>query len=364
MKKKSLSCFVCGRRFDTWMLIGGGYDDNIYAAVLRESLPVVTCEVCFRKCFYGDNEVEEVGIAVLPDVIRRTNRSIEIEKYLFNRKRSCTDQCFNPSEQLSSAEITCLLKEKRIFRAIDIDVELGTVQLLYSFAEIPNEGLYLFVADPPENRLSDDLLIEVFCLTSRLRCRHPVRDFFWLYDRLSREVYNVYKELPLISRNYTGSLSTVADIAYTNLQISNLEQFLRFVCVVNPYCQSPTLHSFFRSGFAIARALIEVEDEENAEFRSFGARVSQKSDQLRLISQSIKKISKITNSVHALTESIRNEMISTCDREKHFVGNRLFSTVSFQELNIESIEGFVNSQIACVQEEQKQWIHVNDFLHA
>ena len=74
-KASARGCSLCGDAISEWSLLGGGYNDDRWAAVLRVALPLIMCEVWFPgQCARMQRAKSRAGGSLRGQ--RRTSRSV------------------------------------------------------------------------------------------------------------------------------------------------------------------------------------------------------------------------------------------------------------------------------------------------
>jgi len=375
MQKAARSCYLCGSPFEQWALIGGGYEDNWFAALLREAFPIAICESCFRRSFYKVSGTESVGLAVLPCVEARSLRALEIEKFLLAAKRSHGSGSFEADHFLGGDEIAVLVADSVIYRAVFIDSRYGTVRVKYTFNPVVNEGLDVRLSRTQPEWLSGiafgfvpEMRVEMVSSVSDYVREREVKDFYWLRDKFML-IPGSDQTLPLLSTPLV--LGEDLEAPMSNY-LGNLRDFLCLACTTEPFRSSRALQAFFRPGFAVGRAVVDVQDEAMlmsrgafgppltlAPYQDIASKLNRVLDRL----VALKAASEASQQLHQelVGQFARNlETIPLAKQLRSLKRPPVATMTDFVPVDVLS---FVQDQIDVARANAEYWEELADFLH-
>lgn len=353
-------CYCCGCNISSWTLFGGGYEENWFAAILRETLPIVICETCFRVNFLKEPDpVVEVGIAVLPEVEKRSTRSLEVERYIISKRKEFA-RTNNPVslDKLTTQEISFYLAAQVLFRYYQIDA--NEILVLYSFTKIRDEGITIYLSKKQTSLLGvlgfvEDTQVEVCSNFSKVI--RKLQDFHWLEFHLR----NLDSSLPFL-------ISSPLILGYFNesffeTRVQTLVDFLKFVCLNEPWKSALPLRLFFRPAFDVAKAIVETEreiEQEDLTIKRVTRKLQNKKRSFRNASYEINpdfdKISRILTEYQTIEnnifkqfeifESVNPKFVFKQQQEDYSKWEdsitQLIHFSKHQQLNLQRIQDFLN----------------------
>ena len=370
-------CMLCGGEHTNWELIGGGYEENWFAALLREAFPVVICELCFRTSFYKYEIAESVGIAILPDVEMRSLRTLQIEKFLVDARRKYGSQAFSIDGHLSICEVDDLVKNRLLFRSIQISSDVHTLQVMFSFTPIPSDGILVSLSrfqTSIENifGFSLDTVMEISCASTKYKCTRTLDDFVWLRNQLNNRLQQTCESqlLPYLPQEqYIGRF----DERFLEIRVLAVENFLRLVCTTTCLNSSKALLTFLRSGFVIGRAVMGIEANESiSEFYHLETKANLQAlnvKKWKRIEDSMNDICNIICDIQMNINTLMGDIapgitateIVSMPLTTHFA---LTTTTTSSNRLEEELGRFVSFQIHHAELQSKMWTRASDFLRA
>lgn len=382
-------CFLCGGSIADWSLIGGGYQANWFAALLKDVFPLVMCEACFRVELDRQNpsQVTLVGMAVLPQIHCVSMRQVHRERFLLDLHHNHTrkDGVVDLDQLrsfLSHDEIHELVYVKRIlFRTLVLRAQ-HVVGVSYCVFR-PTAGCGVIVSlsrqqAHPRNVVGFmmDTQVEVVFPSSYLPAvRRRVADFFWLRDRLERHLSCMCPQalwrIPLLPQ--ADIILGFFSEEFLNTRIASLHAFLVNVALDDEMRACPAVPAFFKPAFSVAKAIAETTMEED-EKRSVQlvraipepSEWHQDYQDLRLKSR-LKTLDQCRVSSYKLNKALLGLFHEDCgkleveklhDDEDHFLSQ--LGEASYRTSNLRN---FVENQVKVAQLQDAWWRHVLDMLN-
>ncbi|KAH9249708.1 hypothetical protein BASA81_012504 [Batrachochytrium salamandrivorans] len=360
-------CYLCNLEWTQWTLIGGGYQtkDSWFGALLREALPLVICETCFRVqfCSSTGDEVVAIGVAVLPELLPNVaiQRNLEIQRYLITlRQRYPNNQYFELDNFLLAQEIA----HTRLRSSIHVRAHTGQVKILYLFTNVNSNnnqgnvsefqlalarhqpGLHAVTGFHPQTVVR---ITQPQCLNDGLDIQRQVRDFYWLGMQLGQTKRFVP---PLPHPAHLG----VYNELFIELHLHSLQRFLVHCCRDADIRKHRALEAFFRPGYALARSVIEctVEDEHaltrfQPSLLPFTAGNGKASEFLH---QCLLQVKSIEDNIHRLHDEFAIQVVEASP-------STTTTTIQPDMVGVD----FIHNRIQQANEQTAFWRDVQDFIN-
>jgi len=360
------ACASCAGPNEAWYLTGGGFDDNVHAALVREALPFAVCELCFRRWFCAQPDPVAVGLAVLP-MVSTTMLDLQCLKAvarLGEASAARVAEALNLDVAVVELVLDALADDDRLSRQLDGDAATGRLAVVYGCDAKPDAGLVLSLA-----RQTSPQGLFGFSELTAVRVRVPpggfdvvrtAQDFCWLRDELGLLGGQSLPALPAFQ--HVGRFNA----SFLQSRVQALAVFLAHVTTRLPFRRQPATAAFFRPGFDFAKAGVEASGRPLS--HSEGVLASRASASIRVVCRGLADTARESaRAMEALGFALREAgMFAECD-EWTTVAKAMLTNVATTDgdpLPADDVRAIVQHGIAKAAADARKWRLVKDLLLA